>query len=215
MYSALARMRLYQAAYGHTTDRLFATVFMAWLVVVFAWFVMTVLRGRDPRFLVGVLASAWAFLAGLNVVNPDAFVARANIARAERGMELDVSHLSRLGADAAPALAEYLTVKPLTPPFPWPRAEPASNDSSAAALAERARYHSPYVTSRDDYTARCYAARALLSKWGPSAARDWRSWTLGRARARRAVAAKSVALTRVAHLPAAGRPYRPCPTPPG
>jgi len=214
MYSALGRMRLYQAVYGYTTDRLFATIFMAWLVVVFAWFTMTVIRGRDARFLIGVLASAWAFLAGLNVANPDAFVARANIERAELGKELDVNYLSRLGADAAPALTQYLVSKPLTPSFPWPRPEVASNDTSAAARAQQSRSVAPYVTSRDDYTARCYAARELLSRWGPSTARDWRSWTLGRARARRAVAAKSALLRQLAHPPLSGQSYRPCPTPP-
>jgi hypothetical protein len=218
MYSAFARMRLYQAAYGYTIDRLYATVFMAWLVVVFAWFIATVLRGRDARFLIGVLASAWAVLAGLNVANPAAFVARANMARAERGNELDVAHLSQLGADAAPALTQYLVGKPLSPPFPWPRAtEVSPNDTSTFARAQQARNFAQYVASRDDYTARCYAARELLSKWGPSAPRDWRSWTLGRARARRAVEASSVVLTQLAHLqlatPPSGNSYRPCPTP--
>ena len=213
MYSALARMRLYQDAYGHTTDRLYATVFMAWLAVVFVWFAMTVLRGRDTRFFVGVVASAWAVLAGLNAANPAAFVARANIARAAHGEELDVSYLARLGADAAPALTQYLASKPHSPPFAWPRPLPAPDNASEAARAEQARMHAPYVTSRDDYTARCYAARQLLSNWGPSASRDWRSWTLGRARARRAVEAKSVVLTQLAHLPAPGQSSHPCPTP--
>jgi hypothetical protein len=214
MYSALARMRLYQAAYGYTTDRLYATVFMAWLVIVFAWFAVTVLRGRDARFLIGVVVSAWGTLGVLNVANPAALVARANIARAERGKELDVNYLARLGADAAPALTQYLVGKPLTPPFAWPRAEVSPSDTSASARAQQSRNLERYVASRDDYTARCYAARDLLSSWGPSSARDWRSWTVGRARARRAVEHQSVLLTQLAHLPQPGQPVRPCPTPP-
>jgi hypothetical protein len=213
MYSALARMRLYQAAYGLSTDRLYATVFMAWLVVVFGWFTVTVLREREARFLVGVVISAWAFLAGLNTANPAAFVANGNIARAEQGKELDVHYLARLGADAAPALTRYLVAKPLTPPFAWPRAELAPGDSSTAAQAQRARDTERYVTSRDDYTARCYAARSLLNEWGPGASTDWRSWTLGGARARRVVAANESSLRELAHLAPAGQNYRPCPTP--
>jgi hypothetical protein len=213
MYSALARMRLYQAVYGFSTDRLYATVFMAWLVVVFGWFAVTVLRGRDARFLIGVLVSAWGCLAALNVGNPAAFVARANIARAEQGKELDVNYLVRLGADAAPALVRYLVAKPATPPFPWPRADVSPGDSSVAARAQQVRNVARYVSSRDDFTARCYAARELLEKWGPSAVRDWRTWTLGRSTARRVVAAYEPALHRLAHLPTGGQPNRPCPTP--
>ena len=214
MYSALARMRLYQAAYGFSTDRLYATVFMAWLVVVFGWFTVTVLREREARFLIGVVISAWGFLGALNVGNPAAFVAAANIARAEQGKELDVNYLTRLEADAAPALTRYLVAKPMTPPFPWPRTELAPSDSSAAAQAQRVRDAASYVTSRDDYTARCYAARSLLTQWGPDVETDWRSWTLGRTRARRAVAANESALRQLANLAPAGQNYRPCPTPP-
>ena len=213
MYSAFARMQLYQAVYGFSTDRLYATVFMAWLVVVFGWFAVTVLREREARFLIGVLVSAWGFLAGLNTANPAAWVARANIARAERGKELDVHYLTRLGADAVPALTRYLVTKPLTPPFSWPRAELVPSDTGVAAQAQRARDSAQYVTSRDDYTAQCYAARALINQWGRDVSTDWRSWTLGRAKARRVIAANEASLRQLAHLPAPGQPDRPCPTP--
>ena len=59
MYSAIARMRLYQSAYGLSTDRFEATVFMGWLALVLGWFAFTVLRGRDKRFVGGLLVSAW------------------------------------------------------------------------------------------------------------------------------------------------------------
>ena len=45
MASALARMRLYTAAYGLSSDRLYATAFMILLIGVFAWFAWTTLRG--------------------------------------------------------------------------------------------------------------------------------------------------------------------------
>jgi hypothetical protein len=214
MYSALARMRLYQAAYGFSTDRLYATVFMAWLVVVFGWFCATVLRGRERGFLAGVLVSGWGFLAALNVADPAGVVARANIARAERGHELDVGYAAGLGADAAPALTRYLVAKPLSPPTEWLR---AAADSAAAtsdsAAAPTRRTGAQYVTSRDDFTARCYAARTLLDNWGPSAPRDWRSWTFGHAAARRAVAANEAALRTLAGSRPPGLPYTPCPAP--
>src|SRR5262245_41251763 len=46
MVSAFQRMRLYQREYGLTELRVYTTVFMGWLAVVFVWFTMTVLRGR-------------------------------------------------------------------------------------------------------------------------------------------------------------------------
>jgi len=71
MYSAFARMQLYQSIYGLTADRLYATVFMAWLATVFAWFAATVLRGRGRLFVAGVLVSGWSTLMALNVADPD------------------------------------------------------------------------------------------------------------------------------------------------
>ena len=53
MASALGRMGLYVHYYGLSMDRLFATVFMFWLAIVFAWFGVTVLRGRMRDFAAG------------------------------------------------------------------------------------------------------------------------------------------------------------------
>ena len=188
MYSAFARMRLYQSAYGSSTDRLYATVFIVWLAAVFAWFAATVLRGRGRYFVAGTVVSGWATLLALNIADPAGLVARANIARAGRGTELDVSYTESLGADAAPALARYLVRQPLAPPADW--ALPL--DSAAV----RERFLAAH--DRDGFTTRCRAARRLLERWGPGAAHDWRSGTLGRAAARRAVAAHEPALRRLA-----------------
>jgi hypothetical protein len=199
MYSAFARMRLYQSVYGMSVDRLYATVFMAWLAVVFVWFAATVLRGRGRRFVAGVLVSGWATLIAVNVANPVGVVAAANVARADRGKALDVSYIQSLGADAAPALATYLVRKPLTPPAEWITTvadSAASGDSGAEP---------------DGFTARCNAARHLLDNWGPASSKDWRSWTLGRANARRAVAAQERALRTLAGWPAPMQKHVPCP----
>jgi len=196
MYSALARMRLYQAAYGLSTDRLYATAFMAWLAMVFGWFCVTVLRGRERGFSAGLPVSAWGVIALLNALDPAGLVARSNIARAARGQPLDVSYTASLGADAAPALVRYLAGQPLTPP---------------AAAAGATPNVVPDAREWDAFTARCHAARRLLDAWGPSSSNDWRSWTVGRAAARRAVAAREPALRQLASLPAS--PVRPVPCP--
>jgi hypothetical protein len=188
MYSAIARMRLYQSVYGMSADRLYATVFMAWLAMVFVWFAATVLRGRGGKFVAGVLVSAWGTLIALNIANPIAYVSSANVARANAGKELDVRYIQSLGADAAPDLAGYLVRQPLAAPAGFVTVEA----DSAASIRWRSD------DDRDGFTARCVAARHLLDRWGPGATTDWRSWTLGRARARRAVAANERALTTLA-----------------
>ena len=89
--SALFRMRLYTAEYGLTELRFYTTAFMGWLVLVFGWFVATVLRGRRERFGTGALLAGWLLLAGLNLANPDAIIARVNLERAALGRPLDGS----------------------------------------------------------------------------------------------------------------------------
>jgi hypothetical protein len=107
MISALARMRLYVANYGLTEDRFYATAFMVWLGTVFAWLVVTEFRGRLERFPSGAVAAGFLVLAGLNVVNPDAVIARTNIGRATSQLELDAAYLGRLSTDAVPVLRAH------------------------------------------------------------------------------------------------------------
>jgi hypothetical protein len=120
MYSALGRMRLYTQEYGLTSDRLYATVFMAWLALTFVWFLVTVLGGRPRRFVVGAVASALAGLAVLDAVGPESIIARFNTgraveaARSGRGYRLDAEYLARLGGDAVPAVVGALLSPELT-----------------------------------------------------------------------------------------------------
>ena len=212
IYSAIARMRLYESVYGLTADRLFATVFIGWLAIVFVWFAATVLRGREKPFAAGVLVSGWATLIALNVADPDGLVARVNVARAAEGKELDVSHLASLGGDAAPALTRYLVRQPLTAPAGW--VVPDSNLRELSLLQAQVTRSTPLVTRRDDFTARCRAARRLLREWSPSTSTDWRSWAVGRAKARRVVAANERALRTLAGPESDGQRYVACAEPP-
>jgi hypothetical protein len=104
MASALERMRLYVSAYGLTQDRFYATVFMLWVATALGWLISTVLRGQRRRFAFGAIVSGFLFLAGLNVINPDAIIARTNINRPRAVRPVDVHHLSTLSADAVPTL---------------------------------------------------------------------------------------------------------------
>jgi hypothetical protein len=103
--SALERMRLYTDAYGLTQLRLYATALMLTLAAVFAWAAVTVLRERRGTFAVGSVAIAFATVATLNVVNPDALIARVNIDRhVHDGKPLDTFYLGGLSTDATPTI---------------------------------------------------------------------------------------------------------------
>jgi hypothetical protein len=108
MVSALQRMRLYQRAYGLTELRVYATGFMLWLAVVVAWASVTVLRGRRERFAFGALVAGFAAIVTMNLVNPDALIARTNVDRARTGAEIDFRYLEGLSDDAVPALVAAL-----------------------------------------------------------------------------------------------------------
>jgi hypothetical protein len=108
MASALERMRLYQAEYGLTEQRLYATAFMVWLGVVFLWFAHTVLGGRRERFAFGATVAGFILVIALNVLNPDALIARINLARAEAGRSFDARYAAQLSADAVPVVVVAL-----------------------------------------------------------------------------------------------------------
>ncbi len=108
MASAFERMRLYQAEYGLTEERLYPTAFMAWLAGVFVWFALTVLRGRRKHFAFGALVAGYLLIGALQLLNPDSLIARANIARALAGKSFDARYAGHLSADAAPVLAKSL-----------------------------------------------------------------------------------------------------------
>ncbi|MFZ2503750.1 MAG: DUF4173 domain-containing protein, partial [Nocardioides sp.] len=104
--SALYRMALYQEAYGFTRLRLLVDVFEGWLGLVLLAVLVSGLRLRGawlPRF---ALITGAAALAGLALVNPDAWIARHNIDRFETTGRIDWWYLQSLSADATPAVIE-------------------------------------------------------------------------------------------------------------
>ncbi len=106
--SALQRMYLYTREFGLTELRLYTTIFMAWLSVILVWFLLTVLRGRRENFALGVLATGFAAILVINVMNPDALIARVNVERMQAGERFDARYLSGLSADAVPVMIEAL-----------------------------------------------------------------------------------------------------------
>jgi hypothetical protein len=106
--SALERMRLYVQHFGLTELRLYATGVILWLAVVSVWFAVTVLRGRRHAFAVGALIAGFAATFVLNVLSPDALIARTNVTRPV----VDVAYLAGLSDDAVPTLISNISTLP-------------------------------------------------------------------------------------------------------
>jgi hypothetical protein len=110
--SAAVRMALYTNEYGLTEDRFYASAMMTWLVPLLGWFALTVLRDRPERFMGGALVSAWGTWAALVALNPDATIARTNVARIAEGRPFDAGYVTFLSLDAAPTLVAALPRMP-------------------------------------------------------------------------------------------------------
>jgi hypothetical protein len=111
--SAAHRMYLYTRVYGLTELRFYTSVFMAWLVVLFVWFSLTVLRGQRSRFTFGALLLGLGVIGLLHLVNPDARIAEVNLARWRAGQLFDAKYVTSLSADAVPTIVTMLPTMPL------------------------------------------------------------------------------------------------------
>lgn len=111
MLSAALKMKLYLETFQLSTLRLYVAAALVWLGLVFGWFCLTVLRERANRFAWGGLMLFAGMVVGLNLLNPDALVARWNL---QAGKNIDWAYLRTLSADAAPVLRQHLDRAPAT-----------------------------------------------------------------------------------------------------
>ena len=136
--------------------------------------------------------------------------------RALRGPVLGIANVMQ----TIPSLALFGFLIPLpfiggigsrTAPDGWviPSTDSATSTPNAAAMAPVAS-----ANGRDDFTQRCQAARSVLRDWSSTSTNDWRSWTAGRVKARRAVAANEAALRQIAGTEWDGKRWNGCPAPP-
>jgi hypothetical protein len=107
---SLRRMALYDDAFGLTMLRLWVIGAALWMALLLA---MTAARNlgfhADRHWLAaGSGASALVLILVANVANPEAFVVRHNVGRAQDGAELDVGYLRELSDDAVPALVDAI-----------------------------------------------------------------------------------------------------------
>jgi hypothetical protein len=102
--SALRRLDLYESAFGATRARLLAGAIEVEVAVVLLLVLVAGVRWSGTWLPRAVAASAALMLLGIAVVDADALVARRNVERFADSGRIDTAYLSRLSADAVPAL---------------------------------------------------------------------------------------------------------------
>jgi hypothetical protein len=106
IFSALHRMSLYMEQYGLTQLRVYVALFLLWLSGALIWFVFTILRGQQPKFVRGMTYYGMAGLFVLFMINPDYHIMRYNLNRAIEPKEFDIYYAQGLSLDAVPALVQ-------------------------------------------------------------------------------------------------------------
>ena len=108
VFVSLRRLALYDHVFGLTMLRLWVVGAATWAGVV-----LVLVAARNLTFgptpprrwvLAGALGVAATFVLFADVANPEAFVVRHDVARAEQGVPLDPAYLRSLSDDAGPAL---------------------------------------------------------------------------------------------------------------
>lgn len=149
LVSALYRLLLYEGAYGFTRLRSYTHVFIYWLAGLLVATVLLELFRRQRFFTLAALIASLGFIASLDLLNVDAFIARQNVARAQimnsgkisspttsersAGVEqLDYLYLASLSEDVVPVLSQLY------------QANPKQQTMLAAALACHASNNSNY-----------------------------------------------------------------------
>lgn len=109
--SAFKRLSLYESAYGFTTLRLYSHAFTLLLAVIFLLLLCKILRDQEENiFAFRSSIAIIMFLAALNLLNPDALIARENIGRLATTGTIDTNYLNSLSDDALPEVMQILTL---------------------------------------------------------------------------------------------------------
>lgn len=108
MISAFARLMLYEEAYGFTTLRLYSHAFIILLAAVFCLLLYKIYKDkRENAFAFRVFILIILFLAVMNFLNPDSFIARRNLERFVVSGKLDFHYLRYHLSDDA--MSEIIT----------------------------------------------------------------------------------------------------------
>ena len=108
IYSAWTRMAVYVDGYGLTFSRFLIFIFLLWIFSVFLIFLYKKIfqEKKEAVFLFSIFCLSIIFWTGINIINPDVFIARKNIERLTQEKELDSFYLSRLSVDAIPEVVK-------------------------------------------------------------------------------------------------------------
>lgn len=112
--SAFHRVSLYEAAYGYTTARLYAQVYMIVVALTLVALAVEVVKGIDPgRLFRRAAVAALTALLVLLYWNHEAWIASENIARYASTKKLDPVYLTRdLSPNAVPTILRLLPTLP-------------------------------------------------------------------------------------------------------
>lgn len=106
LVSAFQRMWLYEEAFGFTQLRVYTHVFIVWLGVLFAFFLLALFRVREQIFSLGVLFVILGYDMTLNLMNVELYTAERNVERYRAGHDLDIAYLYTFSVDAAPVMLD-------------------------------------------------------------------------------------------------------------
>lgn len=110
--SSLTRMSLYENAYGFTELRLYVHIFIFFIAAVYLALLYKIhIDDRETTFIFKVFLMLVAFLALMNVINPDAYIARQNMQRYSKTGRIDINYLGSLSDDSLPVTISLLNAK--------------------------------------------------------------------------------------------------------
>ncbi len=105
--SAFKRLSLYFDTYGMTELRFYVAGFITLLLVLFILLAVKFIKSKREEFSTfGALLSVATFLIVVNIVNPHAYIIRANIEQFNQTGKVDADYAGRLSADAVPGKIE-------------------------------------------------------------------------------------------------------------
>ncbi len=107
---SIARLEFYSEVFGLTMLRLYTSVFAGWLGLVLALAAIALWWSPREWLALSIVVLALLGVFSMNLVNPEAVVARHNLARWQAAGTLDRGYLVGLSTDAVPTIAERLPV---------------------------------------------------------------------------------------------------------
>jgi two-component system sensor histidine kinase BaeS len=105
IFSAFKRLTLYIDTYGMTELRFYVSGFIGFLGIIFILLaVKFIFEKKENFFTFATLLTMIIFLIGVNLINPDAYIAKQNLTRFDQTGKIDALYLMNLSPDAVPEM---------------------------------------------------------------------------------------------------------------